>query len=151
MKKVFLAICCLFISLILFAPAFATSFPLGQPHPSRRSIQQNRFNFQRSSEVVAAYSGTFNVQLATGVISFNSVNVTSGGVNSVIIIRDSNLFSLGNSTFTLNPRGDNTNSVEKLEFLYQSSTQGIVYTSTCSACAAPWSPPVFRFIFERER
>lgn len=127
-------------------------FPLDNPHPSRKPLSETKFSVARSSEVTVGYTGMQNVQLATGVIHFESAFVSSPGVNSVLIMRDSNKFSIGNSTFTLNPVGDNTNTYGTIPFQYQSSTQGIVYTSTCAVCTgAPWSPPRLRFSFERLR
>lgn len=124
--------------------------------PARDSLSDVNYSNYRSSQVNGSYTTTLNVQLSTGVIRLDSVIISSAGVNSQLFLYDSNVSSggIGNSTFVItgrNNNGEQTNSVREIPFRIETSTQGLTFTSTCTAANQVWAPPVLRFIYERKR
>lgn len=125
--------------------------------PDRRSLSDVNFSNFKSTFIISREENFQNLQVATGVIQIDTVFVSSPGVNSQLLMYDSNKWASGNSTKAINTtdseavNGDNTNTYGEIPYHHETSTQGWVWSSTCSVCASSWSPPRLRGIFRRVR
>ena len=86
------------------------------------------------------------VIIATGIIRVPGVHVSSAGINSRIRFND-NL--TGNTTNQVGvPIQTNTYGWVPLYF---ETDRGLIFTSTCSACLQPWTPPILNIPLRRVR
>lgn len=138
-----------FLTSIIFLICPALAFADG---PSRRALSDVNYSTFKSSEGIGGLNGFFNKQLSTGVVRLEYVFVSSPGVNSQLMLYDSDILNagVGNATRTITSR-DNTNAYGEIPFKIETSTKGLVYSSTCTACAGAWNPPLLRFGYERIR
>lgn len=148
MRKVFAVISLIFIPYICHADEPSRK---GLREKSRRSLSDVNYSTYRSTPIPGGFSGRENVQMATGVIRLDGMMVCSTGTNSKMIWYDSNFLSAGNSTIQINAPGDNTDTQVWIPYHIETSTQGLVYTSTCNVCTNLWSAPNLRATIERIR
>lgn len=126
------------------------SFVFADP-PSRRSLSDVNYSTYKSTTAESIVNGRSNVQLSSGMIRLDYVFVSSPGLNSLLILGDSCIGCLGNSTKPINGSGDLTSTYGEIPYRLETSTQGVVYTSTCNLCTSQWAMPKLRFGYERRK
>lgn len=138
-------------SLLLILTMINISNSFAGEAPARRSLSDINYSTYKSSEVTGSLTDRQNVLLSTGVLRLDYVWISSPGVNSRLVILDASPFGQ-TTTYIAGPIGDNTNSTVEIPYRVETSSHGIIFTSTCTACTgSAWSPPRFRFGFERIR
>jgi len=134
--------------ILILGIAFGLCAPLNAvDEPSKLGKLKVSYQLYKSSVVTADFEDYENVNLSSGIVQLFGVFVASVGVNSELLVYDNKL--AGNTSNQI--AQDNTNTAGVTIPYHYESENGIVFTSTCTACLAAWSPPRLKFIYDRVR
>lgn len=137
MKRSFFLLCFLFLlSRIVFSD-----------FPDRRSRSDvDYISYLTTGVVPSSPPVTKAISITSGTVKIWGIYIASPGVNSQLSFYDNYL--VGDTSNQIGVSMP-TNSRDFIPFNHETSTRGLVMTSTCTNCSATWSAPSFNVHYKR--